>query len=92
MKDLEQVKKQISEAKFELEEKLNTLEFIEDMINDLPYYMVTKTDEDGTPLLDEDGNEIKEIPTRENATSWAVNSYNKRVNVIEIVTKDLFKK
>ena len=92
MKDFEQVKKQISDAKFELEEKLNTLEFIEDMIKELPYYMVTKTDEDGNPILDEDSNEIKEIPTLENATRWAVSSYNKRVNVIEIVTKDLFKK
>ena len=92
MKEFKQLMKQISDAKFELEERLNTLEFIEDMINDLPYYMVTKTDEDGTPILDEDGNEIKEVPTRENATTWAVNSYNKRVNVIQIVTKDLFKK
>ena len=92
MKNFEEIKKQIKDARFDLQCKLDTLDYLQDMIDDLPYYMVTKKDEDGEPILDENGEEIKEIPTLENSTSWAVSSYNKRVNVIEIVVKDLFNK
>ena len=81
----------VAGKKAKLEEELEQIEYIEELIKDMKWYLIKEEDENGNYKTDENGDYIKREPLNNEDESWNYREYYKRYNVIMILLKEITK-
>lgn len=81
----------VAEKKAKLEEQLEQIEYIEELVKDMKWYLIKEVDENGEYILDENGDYIKREPKNVDDESYNYREYFKRYNCIMILLQEICK-
>ena len=88
---MQELTTKVLEKKARLEEQLESINYVEEMIKDMKWYLIKEEDENGEYLLDENGDYIKREPLDNDDEHYNYREYNKRYNCIMILLQELTK-
>lgn len=88
---LEELKNKVLEKKEQLTEQLQEIDYIEELLEDMNYYLIKEKDENGDYILDENGEKIRREPKNVNGETYNYREYFKRYNCIMILLEALSK-